>query len=419
MTTRPEPWRHQIEALEFAQDKVGVMLAMEMGTGKDLRDDTPIPTPGGWVDIGKIQLGQRVLDEHGRACTVTGLFPQGDREVFSVDFDDGAGLVAGAGHLWTTLRERDRPGPGVPWDWAKGAGVLTTAEMERSLPEGHRIPTASGESARRVTAVTPAGTAPTTCIAVDSPSSLFLAGPQMVPTHNTRVAIDLIAARGHRRILALCPLSIVDHVWPQQVATHQESPIIVVPLGSKLNGVKARGKAVEKAMRRVRDHTTVMVVINYESAWRSPLKEWIEAQRWDLMILDECHPAGTPIATPDGPREIQELGEGDAVWGVDHHSGRIVRTTVAHTFRRENQEELVRVGETLMTPEHPVWTRKGYTPAGEVGTENHVCRLAEEGDPDAHPDLRMAPVRALGVQKDTDVLRETALWKSVDPPPGP
>jgi replicative DNA helicase len=40
----------------------------------------------------------------------------------------------------------------------------------------------SGRTIRRITAV---GTVPTQCVAVDSPDSLYLAGAQMIPTHNT------------------------------------------------------------------------------------------------------------------------------------------------------------------------------------------------------------------------------------------
>ena len=296
MTSAPAPWRHQTEAADFAHDKPGVMLAMEMGTGKDLRDDTPIPTPGGWTRMGGVRPGQTLLDENGNPCSVLAVYPQGVRPVSAVSLDDGSELVAGDEHLWVTMSGREdqsgAPGPG----WALGRDPVTTMEIAASLAEAHRIPSAGDGPARLITGVTPRGPASATCITVDSPSGLFLAGEGMVPTHNTKIAIDLIHRKKHKRILVLCPLSIVDYVWPQQVATHQQGPIMVVPLGARLNGVKAKKAAAEKAMRRVRDHTTLMVVVNYESSWREPLASWIASQKWDLLVMDECHPAGTRIA---------------------------------------------------------------------------------------------------------------------------
>ena len=300
MTSAPAPWRHQTEAADFAHDKPGVMLAMEMGTGKDIRDDTPIPTPGGWTRMGGVRPGQTLLDENGNPCSVLAVYPQGVRPVSAVSLDDGSELVAGDEHLWVTMSGREdqsgAPGPG----WALGRDPVTTMEIAASLAEAHRIPSAGDGPARLITGVTPRGPASATCITVDSPSGLFLAGEGMVPTHNTKIAIDLIHRKKHKRILVLCPLSIVDYVWPQQVATHQQGPIMVVPLGARLNGVKAKKAAAEKAMRRVRDHTTLMVVVNYESSWREPLASWIASQKWDLLVMDESH----KIKSHDGRASI-------------------------------------------------------------------------------------------------------------------
>ena len=112
MTARNTPatklWEHQQRALDFIQGKPGAMLAMEMGTGKDLRNDTPIPTAAGWVEIGSIVPGETVFDEHGNPCKVTGVYPQGERPVYEVEFDDGAVIFAGADHQWITLTQQER-----------------------------------------------------------------------------------------------------------------------------------------------------------------------------------------------------------------------------------------------------------------------------------------------------------------------
>lgn len=56
------------------------------------------------------------------------------------------------------------------------------------------IPAAQADRTRRryIVAVTPADSVPVRCITVDSPSALYLAGREMIPTHNTRTAVEYI-----------------------------------------------------------------------------------------------------------------------------------------------------------------------------------------------------------------------------------
>jgi len=73
------------------------------GEGKALALDTPIPTPDGWTTMGEIQVGDEVLDEHGRPTRVTATSQvQPNRPCYEVVFDDGSVIVADEGHLWNT-----------------------------------------------------------------------------------------------------------------------------------------------------------------------------------------------------------------------------------------------------------------------------------------------------------------------------
>lgn len=73
---------------------------------KCLDVNTPIPTPSGWSTMGQLKVGDRVFDDQGQPCRVTGLSPvHENHDCFRVVFDDGAVLVADADHLWE-VRER-------------------------------------------------------------------------------------------------------------------------------------------------------------------------------------------------------------------------------------------------------------------------------------------------------------------------
>lgn len=66
----------------------------EAGGGKALARDTPIPTPGGWTDMGSLRVGDAIFDEVGHQCRVvaaTGVMI--GRPCFEVEFSDGAKIV--------------------------------------------------------------------------------------------------------------------------------------------------------------------------------------------------------------------------------------------------------------------------------------------------------------------------------------
>ncbi len=112
-------------------------------------------------------------------------------------------------------------------------------------------------------------------------------------TGKSKVAIDLIVNRGHKRVLILCPKSVVS-VWPYQLALHAPSSVRAVPLTS---GKVADKKAVAaEALSAARPTDTVVVIINYESAYRAPFNDWAlsPARQWDCVILDESHRIKAP-----------------------------------------------------------------------------------------------------------------------------
>ena len=113
-------------------------------------------------------------------------------------------------------------------------------------------------------------------------------------TGKSRCAIDYMHYHNARKVLILAPLSVVDHVWPNQFALHAQTPVRVTPLGTRFANVKAKLKAANLALHPNKASEPAILVINLESAVREPLATWLMNQRWDLLIIDESHRIKSP-----------------------------------------------------------------------------------------------------------------------------
>ena len=94
---------------------------------------TPLPTPTGWTTMGKVEVGQWLLDENGKPVKVLGTSPiHINRKCFKVTFDDGTHIVADAEHLWTVEEKGKRKLS--TWDWQ-----TKTISTEQLTPRKHFI----------------------------------------------------------------------------------------------------------------------------------------------------------------------------------------------------------------------------------------------------------------------------------------
>jgi len=100
-------------------------------------------------------------------------------------------------------------------------------------------------------------------------------------TGKSKVAIDLIVNRGHKKTLLVCPKRVIE-VWPGQFKTHSDG-INVVPLRN--------GTGVQKAevIRGYKGPYPVVFVTNYDIVWQDSMKPTLLKAGFDCVVLDESH----------------------------------------------------------------------------------------------------------------------------------
>lgn len=175
-----------------------VMLLAEAGSGKALANDTLIPVADDrkFVSMGELMVGDMVFNEEHEAVRVSHVFPKGKLHAYVIHLANGqVSPVCNDDHLWGvyehdqfglsyhvhTLREMmdiglyDRgayrfgiPKIGSIQEYCLGGVVSDNEKM---------MPVESVEDLGYETEMT--------CIYVDTPNHLFLAGEQEMVTHNT------------------------------------------------------------------------------------------------------------------------------------------------------------------------------------------------------------------------------------------
>ena len=87
----------------------------------------PVLTPGGWVPIGDLSVGDSVIGSDGSPTKVMGVYPQTDRRVMKITFSDGSWTRCGPEHLWTVSRTVSRK---------KQSHTLTTEQLKGFMDAG-------------------------------------------------------------------------------------------------------------------------------------------------------------------------------------------------------------------------------------------------------------------------------------------
>jgi replicative DNA helicase len=201
-----------------------VIVAARPSMGKAQPLDARVLTTSGFRPMGELSLGDQLVSVDGNSSQVTGIYPQGFRQVYRITLADGRTTECCAEHLWqihvdqtqvvstAELMQLMKAGPVLidvlnatddqDKNLQRDTGfqpVLNSSCLQLTLPavRNHRARAGSpchdtvSLTRTQVVSIAPTRIAQTQCIAVSHPSHLYITDDYIV-THNTAFAMNLI-----------------------------------------------------------------------------------------------------------------------------------------------------------------------------------------------------------------------------------
>ena len=200
------------------------------------------------------------------------------------------------------------------------------------------------------------------CITVDAEDQLYVT-EHFVVTHNTQTALEIIARLGLKALWLTHTQDLLNQSFDRAKSVFDRGGY------GKITGGKVD----------IGDGLTFATVQTM-----SKLDLYQYRNTWGAVIVDECFPADTLIATKNGQKKIKNLLRGDLVASYNRDSGRIEFKPVVHTFRL-TPRDLIKVtmndGTAInTTSNHPFFVKnKGWTCAREMECGDHVMQLVRQG----------------------------------------
>lgn len=130
---------HQGFQERFVRSNVDVVFGGGvLAAGKEMPLNAKILTPTGWSTMGEMYVGAEVITPWNGVTTVVGVYPQGIKDCYRIDFFDGRVCEAGLEHLWMVRTRKQYEKYHTHKDNHKDFMVMTTKELMDGLSEGKK-----------------------------------------------------------------------------------------------------------------------------------------------------------------------------------------------------------------------------------------------------------------------------------------
>jgi hypothetical protein len=143
-------------------------------------------------------------------------------------------------------------------------------------------------------------------------------------------------------------------------------------------GIKVAAKSAAKAAAKQVGKTGLKTGVKLfakgaAKAFKSNIDKIIGKCSAGKVCVFACFPAGTPVHTESGIKNIEDIQAGDKVWSYDEETGETALKEVLQTMEREADVTLkLKIGDETIetTAEHPFYTQDGWKDAADLTTSD-------------------------------------------------
>lgn len=112
----------------------------------------------------------------------------------------------------------------------------------------------------------------------------------------TRTTIDIICNHANHldRVLIICPLAVIE-VWDEQFQRYGDINRFTMYLPNEKHSVEKKAKLALQHIKYAGQHGQIpIIMINYESAWRSYFSQLVRDIGFSMVVADEIHRISDP-----------------------------------------------------------------------------------------------------------------------------
>lgn len=100
---------YQIPIIDYLSltQPVSKIAELQTGLGKAQPLTALVQTPTGWKTMGSLLVGDQVVASDGTAVPILGIYPQGEKDIYRVTFEDGRSAECCKEHLWSVYAKKE------------------------------------------------------------------------------------------------------------------------------------------------------------------------------------------------------------------------------------------------------------------------------------------------------------------------
>lgn len=207
----------------------GYLLSAAPGAGKAQPLYSKVLTPYGFRKMGDLKVGDIVNCPDGSESTITGIYPQGVKEIYEIKTKDRRTARCCLEHLWNVK----------VGDLENEVVTVNTNVIIQHLSEGTSVyvPTYSLVGSKKWTEIDKieyVSNEEAQCIMIDHPEHLYITDDYIV-THNTVCGCALAMAVHSDKVIIICPKVATQRVWQKTLNKEFKEP--QYPYIAELDGV--------------------------------------------------------------------------------------------------------------------------------------------------------------------------------------